>query len=74
MPVFRGRAATFIELVHSNMVCVVAIIIVIIGGWIAWLQAVLFSNALSVEQIAVETMVPYTVCHPTELISMPAAA
>lgn len=50
-----------IELVHRNMVYIVAIIAMFFGGWIVWLDAVLYTYVLPTVQIADETLIILTV-------------
>ncbi len=61
-----------IELVHQHMVYVVAMIVMFIGGWIVWLDAVLYTYVLPAVQIADETLVIYTV-NPSHRIKIDAS-
>lgn len=61
-----------IELIHQHMVYVVAMIVMFIGGWIVWLDAVLYTYVLPTVQIADETLVIYTV-NPSHRIKIDAS-
>jgi len=61
-----------IEMVHRHMVYVVAIIVMFIGGWIVWLDAVLYTYVLPTVQVADETLMIYTV-NPSHRIKIDAS-
>lgn len=50
-----------LEMVHRHMVYIVAIIAMFFGGWIVWLDAVLYTYVLPTVQIADETLLILTV-------------
>ena len=61
-----------IELVHRHMVYVVAMIVMFIGGWIVWLDAVLYTYVLPAVQIADEALIINTV-NPSHRIRIDAS-
>ncbi|MGD9973810.1 MAG: exonuclease domain-containing protein [Desulfatirhabdiaceae bacterium] len=61
-----------IELVHRHMVYVLGMVVMFIGGWIVWLDAVLYTYVLPTVQIADETLMIYTV-NPSHRIKIDAS-
>ncbi len=61
-----------IELVHRHMVYVLGMVVMFIGGWIVWLDAVLYTYVLPSVQIADEILMIYTV-NPSHRIKIDAS-